>query len=407
MTYKIQTDSPAITAPRLAGIDLIRALAAFGVIVIHVGLVFECRVTPSVTAFQDAFNLFSVPLFLAAAFYFALPRPGALLSLPSSRSIGSILSVAPPPDSPHQPLPVWLGKRARRLLIPYGAWTLIYTSAQAIKIVFVSHDPVGLSRLAADPLGRLLLGGSGVHLYFIPLLFVGLVLTGALRPLLRRLPIGGLLVLLLVFLVCAEWLQRSGNGFELSTNRAFLTALGSPTDSPWWVAFPPVRLMLVALAHTIRCLPFIFLAAIMVRLGPFSRWQTRARLTLGAAATAVLVVGMLQLLRLPEALIGGSGVLLGLAISTGFTGQTPSWISRIGALTFPIYLMHQLPLEAFQYLLRHRMPLPAGLVPALTVAVGAFAAAWLIGRAVEATKNNFLCTAFGIASTPGRRYSSN
>ena len=363
---------------RLAGIDLVRILAAFSVIGIHVGLVFESHATAGVALLQNTFSLSAVPLFLATAFYFAMPRP----------------------DDVPGPLRTWLGKRAWRLLVPYGAWTLIYTLAQAGKFLLINHDPTGLSRLSADLLGRILLGNSGVHLYFIPLLFAGLVLARLMLPLLSRSPLIGLLVLFLAALAGSEWLIRSSNGFDLSTTSAFRSALAGP-DLSSWASFPPMRLCLVFLAHAIRCLPFIVMTAVLVRLGPTRHWSIRVRTTLIVTSIAILLAGHLQLTRFPEALIGGSGVILGLAVSPWFSQSAAASISRLGVLTFPIYLVHQFPLEAFQILLRYRVTPPAGPGSAIAVIVASFAASWSVAHAIQTTRNRFLYAIFGIAPIIG------
>ena len=233
---------------RLAGIDLFRGVAAFGVIVIHAGLAFEGQVTSSVSALQRACNLFCVPFFLASAFYFAIAR-----------------SLAAGVDEPGF---TWLRKRAGRLLVPYAAWTLIYLGALALKLLLVAPEPAGLARLAVNPWGRLLLGGSGVHLYFIPLLLIGLALARALSRVLREQPVPLLAAFAVLTLILAETTIQTGNSFNLGRMRAFepvLTLLGGSATPPAWSDFGPVRTLLVMLAHAIRCLPYLFLTALWLR----------------------------------------------------------------------------------------------------------------------------------------------
>ncbi|PZQ63493.1 MAG: hypothetical protein DI570_08730 [Phenylobacterium zucineum] len=128
---------------RMVGIDAFRLLAIAAVIFIHL---------PKIGALgqlADALARFAVPFFFAASGYF----------LAGSR----------------RPVAAELQKSARRLLIPYIAWTTIYTW-YAVSFRGPQEDRLTPLRLLID-------GGGGYHLWFLPSLFVCTCLLLAMRRL--------------------------------------------------------------------------------------------------------------------------------------------------------------------------------------------------------------------------------
>jgi fucose 4-O-acetylase-like acetyltransferase len=120
---------------RNLSIDLIKTVAAFGVVIIHL--------TPSThaaEAFTQLFSLFAVPFFFLISLHFFESRVAAL----SSPRLSDL--------------------RLDRLLVPYAVWTAIYTLLRLLKYRIRGDS------LHIDVAGVTLFGGGAVQLYFIPLL---------------------------------------------------------------------------------------------------------------------------------------------------------------------------------------------------------------------------------------------
>jgi fucose 4-O-acetylase-like acetyltransferase len=244
-------------------------LAAYGVIAIHGSLVCS-NVSPAVAWLQHSFDTFVVPYFLAVSFYFA------------ARGF-----------SLQEPFWPWLQKRGRRLLLPYVLWTVIYTGLQ-IAQALPRHDRTArLAEVMGDPTGRFFVGGAGMALYFLPLLFVGLLEMRLLsRWFSARSPAGPLLAGLLFSLVAAIWLHATHNGFSTTRQTAFQPLLMQAVGGPWATRlqeFPLSRLLLVVVADGIGCLPFLFLAWLTAG-RPADELPPRTRLAVIAGALLVLLL---------------------------------------------------------------------------------------------------------------------
>lgn len=305
------------TAERFAGIDVMRGLAAFGVICIHAGLVVDHRVSPAAAVLPDVFG-FVVPFFLVAAFFFAI----------RSEKAGPL------------GWRDWMRGRASRLLIPYAIWSAVYLGLHVLKLVSQSQkDRIG--ELFQNPWALLLNGGTSVALYFLPLLFVGLVLVHGLKTFILRAPSWGLGCALLMTAAVNEAVCLSGNGFDLDDSSGF--------RSVWPPAIGSVGFILGLLAHAIRCLPLIFATALMVRFFTQSEGHQRIRAALGAAIMMVIFVAMLLgggNRFMPEFVIGTGAFLVGWALPV----NEARWTILLGTFSFGVYLVHQVVLEAMQLL---------------------------------------------------------
>jgi surface polysaccharide O-acyltransferase-like enzyme len=337
----------------------LRGGAAFAVIVVHVGLVCGGQVTAA-AAYVQSLARFAVPFFLAVSFYFA-----ALSLLPGRRQ--------------EAPL-TWLKRRAQRLLIPYAVWSVIYILLQAANLRAL-HREEGIRHLFEDPIAKICFGGSGVALYFLPLLFAGLVAQRfVLRPLLRR-PLPTLVFLTVLAILLSGWVDATGNNFNMDESTAFLPALrqgfGAGIAVSWGL-FGPVRILLVLLAHVIRCAPFILAAFVWARTLPHIEARTRPYTLLVLVAALMFCVGTLRLVPMPEALIGHSLLLLGLFAPTHLSPALLWWADRLGRYSFGIYLMHQVVLEILKLALKSRLHLPAGVPEVLGLSALTFASAFCI-----------------------------
>lgn len=87
-----------MTSLRNQSLDLVKMIAAFGVVVIHLA-----PSTESGEAVSKFFGIFAVPFFLVVSLYFFIVRNIKL----------------PPPRIQEQ--------RLDRILVPYLVWTIVYT----------------------------------------------------------------------------------------------------------------------------------------------------------------------------------------------------------------------------------------------------------------------------------------
>jgi fucose 4-O-acetylase-like acetyltransferase len=302
---------------RLAGVDLMRGFGALGVICVHIGIVVNNRISPAGAALQAWFD-FVVAFFLVTALYFALRGEKAA-------------------SAPWGP---WLRQRFERLMVPYFIWSAIYLALHILKLC-LGHQSGAVRSLFQDPLGLLLNGGTGLALYFLPLLFISLVVAHALRTFLASAPLGLLGLGLAGTAVAASFMKDTGNAYDLGTATGFNHAL------PGLNAFPPARLLLALLADAVRSLPLITAAAILVRTLPSLKKHSPAwPLLAGVSALAVppLAAQFGASGYVPE-VVAGTGAFFvgwGLPFPAGRTATV------VGAFSYGVYLVHQVVLEAMQ-----------------------------------------------------------
>jgi peptidoglycan/LPS O-acetylase OafA/YrhL len=333
---------------QLAGIDLFRGISAFGVIYMHSCLVVErSRIHPLALGAGHMW-IFAVPFFLITSIYFAV-QPARLARTPGST----------------------IRRHARHLLLPYLLWTIVYLALRVAKYA-VWHR--GAERVVADPVG-ILLGGTAVHLYFIPLLFVGLVLARAIGPSLHKLPSVVLALLTAVFVVVDHILERGGNAFNQGTFRAFEALLDTRSLG---IADAPLRLTAVILAHGLRCMPLILIAVLLVR----HLDQIGARLQKGpllAVSAILLTVALIP--SVPWYLSGDLPLALAsFLVAWSLSGfiRNSAFTRKMGELSYGIYLGHQVILEVLQQVLVRapRILAPSGLFVLLGASLLTFAVMW-------------------------------
>ena len=214
---------------RLAGIEWMRGIAAFGVICIHSGLAVHNRTTPATGYLREGFG-FVVPFFLMTSFFFAV-RAEKKGWLPWSE---------------------WLKRHAGRLLLPFAFWSAVYLTLHVVKLL-AHHQYDEMESLLADPAALVLSGGSSVALYFIPLLFTGLVLIHLLSGLFRQSPAYVLVLGLIASFGLDEVCYRNG----------FADETGSTGFGP-----APFHLLVALIGEGVRCSPLIFVAGLLNRCLP-------------------------------------------------------------------------------------------------------------------------------------------
>jgi peptidoglycan/LPS O-acetylase OafA/YrhL len=118
-------------------VDVTKLIAAFGVVMIHLA-----PSTPAAEIITRVFLGFVVPFFLTISLYFFIERVCRM-----------------------EPLKI-IPLRLDRILMPYVAWTIIYLAFRIIKCR-VQHKPLHLELIP-----MLFYGGTGVQMYFLPLLLL-------------------------------------------------------------------------------------------------------------------------------------------------------------------------------------------------------------------------------------------
>jgi hypothetical protein len=217
---------------RLLGVDLFRGVSAYGVVLIH-GLG-ELPRDEQALMISNFFVAFCVPYFLVASFYFS-----------------SHLLLYKKPKN-------YLSSRIKRILVPYAIWSLIYFLARCLGYLIGNKE--SLQRLISDPVNIIFFGAAGVHLYFLPMLFCGTVVAILMVKICRRFSLPFLMNFFLVSLSIFYVMNVSGNDFILGEGIAFKQAFFLQFNYSFSQMF---RVILVILAWTIKCMPYIIFGIII------------------------------------------------------------------------------------------------------------------------------------------------
>lgn len=305
---------------RLTGIDLLRGIGIFAVVILHSdeGILVKPPIWTSITQFSG----FAVPFFLATSFYLTIER---------------LYSMA----CPYNLLP-----RMTRLLIPYGIWSIIYLLYKTIK--YALKDDFGkLIEIFQDPLAIIFFGGAAFHLYFLPLLLAGTVTLKFTEFLIRRrVNINYLILLCILSLSAYQWLLMSKNSFILESNTAFQAI----ANQEFLENNPILRLFLGELAWIVRCLPYIFLATILHNQNIKEVWVNIIDRNVILCCAWFLILNIYGNLLLPESIYevfrGYAALLAAISLSTKLKEHTI--IANLGTCSFGMYLVHLLIVEALQ-----------------------------------------------------------
>ncbi|MCG5060320.1 MAG: acyltransferase [Limnoraphis sp. WC205] len=307
---------------RLTGVDLFRGFAIYGVILLHSdeGMSFRPPGWERILEYSG----FAVPFFLATSFYLGFVK---IYSTPGQYNLKS---------------------RLTRLMIPYLVWTGIYILYKVLKYL-VTNKINSVNQLFQDPVGLILFGGAAFQLYFLPLLATGTIWVKPLSSFTQKKQNILVLFSLLIFsLIIYELVLSSGNTFLNGAGVAFQT---------WHNTLPGnlkdnqiMRIILVFLAWTIRCFPYIFMAMILANPGVNKKLQKKSLgYTVFMLISFCLVNGWGHIY-LPEVLyeIGRGYMALLLAIALSNYLPENKWIKNLAFCSFGIYLIHLLVVETFQ-----------------------------------------------------------
>jgi surface polysaccharide O-acyltransferase-like enzyme len=331
-------------AERLNGVDLLRGLAAYGVVVIH-----TLGAVPRSTSGNRLVGMclgFVVPYFLAVSLYLTVGR----LLVKGSQGFAR--------------------DRIKRLIVPYLFWSVVFVAVRCV-LYATSGRHEDLRQLLTSPLPLIFLGTASADLYFIPLLLVGeiiavLLVAGFGERLRRPAFAWALAVLGLV----ASYFGIFRNALFLkdpSVSDAIRVPLTLAADALWTFPFvsvailfqvPGVRRRIAGLSLPVACVLAVFAFGLDL---------------MGSSGAIESVVPY----PLWELVVAFS--LLAFAIAVSPTIPSSRWLSSLAACTFGIYLMHPLVIEVVERIvirLRVWHASEADAVPIALVAAVTFALSW-------------------------------
>ncbi|WP_009630641.1 acyltransferase [Synechocystis sp. PCC 7509] len=334
--------------PRLTGIDLLKGLAAFAVVVIHA----KTGSVPSGNPVYWAEQLvqfsdnFAVPFFLAASFYLMIQK------IYSNDSIFYSFK-----------------SRFNRLVVPYIVWSLIYLFFRGFKHL-INNDLTKLRELFSDPIALIFFGSASGQLYFIPLLLSGIFLvTVVMKPLFKKpidLKISGLLIILSIIVnqLLSQNLQSSTLIMDDDTN-----------------AF--TRVILVVIAWMVRCLPYIFVAMVLNHPSikqRFSSFNIKYALIFIIISLSINALDVFNILNLPVAInevaTAYFALLFGIALSNLL--KENGTVTSLGLCSFGIYLIHFISLAVVQPFVYKVFPGSITVLTLLISASVAFLISWVV-----------------------------
>jgi peptidoglycan/LPS O-acetylase OafA/YrhL len=346
---------------RLLGIELIRILASYAVVLVHSGdETWNLPIDAAAIQFR-LFFYFGVPFFLITSFYFLTAQKKQVYCLG-----------------------FWKVK-VQRLLVPYAIWSGIFLIARAVIFTATDRSP-RLQQLISDPLQLILFGGASYQLYFLPMLFVGtlLILT---KPLMTKFQVNTASTIFLATLavICYSLLENSGNGFHLGeTDLAFEGA--SRVLNIDLQQAPLLRSILVGIAWMIRCLPYFLISVgfhqlrVAEKLGDA---QPKLVLTLAILVLAVNTLGQMFLpAGLAELALACTLLLLSISISRYFIDdRLASFVVDAGKCSFGIYLIHPFVMYMTKPLIGKLIPIAANSISIysiLLLSLSCFLMSWAI-----------------------------
>jgi peptidoglycan/LPS O-acetylase OafA/YrhL len=307
---------------RWLGIDLLRGVAAYGVVVIH--SFGHAERSGSTERFVVFFLGFAVPYFLAAS-----------LSLTAGRFLRSGTRG-------------FLRSRVRRLVGPYAAWSLIYLATRsALQAATGRWDDLG--ELFDAPLTLVFLGAASAQLYFIPLLMLGELEAVALFRLLGdRLRRPGVVIPGLLASVALVWTHPLRDS-PLLRDRSLA---------------PVLFVALNLLHYAVWVLPYVA-GGFLLHLEPVRRSVDRIGPASGALLLAALAAVDLFFSLNPsidgtfppaawELVLAFGLVVSGIALSRAISPSR--WLQSLAACTFGIYLAHPLVIQSVERVLRRLTP---------------------------------------------------
>jgi peptidoglycan/LPS O-acetylase OafA/YrhL len=342
---------------RFVGIDLMKGIAAYAVVWIHSYGGLSRFSSDWVTIINSFCNGFAVPFFLATSFLF-ITKKVFFIS-------GTIY---------------WFKLRVKFLLIPYLVWTTIYSIFRIAKYL-LTGDTEKFNAFFTDPVSVVVLGGAGVHLYYLPLLISGLISIFCFEKILLKsnLRIGLLVLLISLSTLIYQLIIISGNGFQLGPNVAFQHLIN--TTIPSFDQNQIVRVLLVIISWSLRCVPYIFTAILLnhpLISKHIFRFNITSTIIFGLAFIIVNTVSAYGISIFPsfvtELVVAHSSLLFALSLSNQLSEN--ELIVQIGSSSFGIYLIHHLLIDFVRPFVSKIYPSATPLVAILLCATTSFLLSW-------------------------------
>ncbi|MGF1523914.1 MAG: acyltransferase family protein [Leptolyngbyaceae cyanobacterium] len=363
---------------RLLGVELMRGVAAFAVVLSHSGDATWGELSRGVIGLRALFS-FHVPFFLAISFYFLAQK---FLNTPQSAPFSNDLR-----------------PRLQRILLPYATWTLIYLAFRSV-FFFMEGKSERLLKLYGDFASTLFLGGASYHLYFLPLLFVGTVTFYALNRIFRPWTLPKILGILTVSIAIRALILITGNQFQLGPNIAFQNVFDGLGIDPHGNII--LRLLAVTVVWAATCLPFISVALLFSFIGNrlragesniVNRGQGDSSLnpylllTLAIAIflTATFLIDAGAVFRPFQKLIVAFSLVV-VALSLSYTifrsgGLRRELATSLGHCTLGIYLVHPIIIQFVKLGLSATYPTllrGVSVFSILTISITTFLISWLL-----------------------------
>ncbi len=354
---------------RITELEILRAAAAFAVVIIHV------TANPMVT----------LPVTSRSFFLYSLLNQWSRFSIPAFVLITGLVLTHTYGRVANFDLATFLRKRLQGIFVPYLAWTLFYLLWRA--------RVEGFAALPGRLLPSLIQGTGMYQLYFIVLIFQFYLLFPLLRPLLRSRWLGWAVAAAVLFQFALMWDTFYGL-FHFSSPAALAVLRWRDRLFPWWLGYFMLGTWLAVhidalLAWTRRYAAGLLLAAggiLAVMMVEYMRLMQQPGMSVGFAATGFRPTAYLYALVATVGLLGLGGWLL------GRKDRPAACLLEMGRHSFGIFLVHPFVLD-----LTMRFTAPLNLTPTLylglvsaVVLTLSYAAArllaalpfghWLVGR---------------------------
>lgn len=357
---------------RIAELDILRAVAAFAVVIIHV------TASPMVTLPRDSRSFL----------WYSLANQWSRFSIPAFVLITGLVLFYGYGRRAEFNAGEFMAKRLNAIAIPYLLWTLAY-------MVWRTTVEAAWPRFVPNLLLAIFRGTAMYQLYFIVLIFQFYLLFPVVRPLARSRWLTAATLAALAVQAVLMWDTYYG-GFTTHITARWLVDLLVWRDRlfPWWMGYFMVGVWLganidQALAFARRYVWWL-LGASAALLGwmmlEYNRAVANPAVTVGFAATGFR----------PSAFVYSLVAVIGLLGFGGWVIERENWLKgllmELGKHSFGIFLIHPAVLLVAEKVLQRLHLVPSIHLVVITAAVmtGSYAAArliaalpfghWIVGR---------------------------
>ena len=304
-------------------IELFRGIFAFGVVCVHGSSNFKSNLLDKLLV--EYIFIYAVPFFIFASLFF---------NLNSAKSNN---------------FNKFNNSKIKRLVLPYLIWSFIY---------FISRYSIGRIQFNFDSIIKsVFLGAAAVQLYFIPLIYIALILLFLIQKVTVNWKIKSLSIGFLISLITYYILICTGNSFQLNSSIAFEKMLKN-FNLEWIYLNPFLNVILVYISFSIRSLPYSFAAIIFYRLQENKRIIEifSNKFILFLLIFLFLTLNIFKIDAVSEVVLGILFFIFPSIISNKFkVDDITKYIFLIlGSTSYSVYLCHHLLIQLFTKL--HLLP---------------------------------------------------